>query len=458
MLRAVFLFAVLFWPASAWASRVYFDPYAGIRWGTVHHLTSQFHDHVRTMPSRIASYDDAGYDAVAVMHYSGIPTRNTDAWTAKRWPPEDWFTPEFLASLRNIKVLFPSAEEVGVQHVSSPFMTAYIEWFDPAVQTVKLPHQYSTLQEVVSLVREHGGLPTLAHPVWSTVAQRNAMTIVSGYHAIEIYNGHTAYHNAKGWWAYDALDRLTQIWDVMLLANPRVFGVSVNDHYGPYSTIADLTPELRDSGKTIVLAADPSFESFRAAVESGAMFAVKDLGPVKNRYARVNTINMAPGRIIVGTSGNVTWIANGLSYSTGPVLDVGSLPLNTRYVRAQISSNDGSVVYTQAWGIRPSTADMNLDGTVGLDDLAYSRSRKAALALARDYGSSARPALAAAPVPEPTLTELAASAAAAAAAAIVWTARRRRPRSFALAEEIIPVETSGIEPPTPGLQSPCSPN
>ncbi|RIL04778.1 MAG: hypothetical protein DCC71_12830 [Proteobacteria bacterium] len=95
-------------------------------------------------------------------------------------------------------------------------------------------------------------------------------------------------------------------------------------------------------------------EEVRDAVERGAMLAVRDAGPVKGRHPQVARIVENQGNLWIATraaSDVVRWIANGEEIWEGASLNLGALPADASYVRAEISNADGSVVYTQAFAL-----------------------------------------------------------------------------------------------------------
>ncbi|MCZ6803923.1 MAG: hypothetical protein O7D86_08320 [Proteobacteria bacterium] len=134
--------------------------------------------------------------------------------------------------------------------------------------------------------------------------------------------------------------------------DPTIYGVAVNDWFGPFSRSETLTQETRDSGKTIVLAKEATLESFRTGVEAGAMLAVKDLGAVKDQVPVIHSIDLNADIVTIQTNGNVTWISNGEVVGTGKSYNVTELSFHSRYLRAEITNTEGSTVYTQAWGVQ----------------------------------------------------------------------------------------------------------
>ena len=80
------------------------------------------------------------------------------AWTERFWPPEQWLSEGLLNSFENIKFLIPNAEEHGPIHLTSPFLTTYIEHWNPVKDPQKQPYHYQTRQEAIDLIDFYDGL------------------------------------------------------------------------------------------------------------------------------------------------------------------------------------------------------------------------------------------------------------------------------------------------------------
>ena len=328
------------------SSRITYDPYASVDWSLDVRLKTQLHDHVMTNESRIRDYDEAGYDVVSLMDYSGVPSLPY-TWRERRWPPQDWLSQEFLSSFENIDFLIPNGEEVRLRHMTSPLLAEYIEYFNPARRSGKSANHYSTQSELTKLIADKGGLPILAHP-WYSTSLYDMRTAAP--HAMEIYN---AYGKAKfelGILPTDPNALLTANWDYWLADNPRLFGVAVNDWFGPFST-EGAPAWVIDSGKTIVIAKQANLESFRSAMRLGAMLAIRDFGKDKDRYPVIDMISVERNTITIQTTGAVTWISAGVVVGRGNTLDLGELLASAGYVRAEISDANGSIVYTEPWSL-----------------------------------------------------------------------------------------------------------
>lgn len=347
---------------------IYRNPYGGVDWSSDHRLKAQHHDHVARAPwiHLIPAYDAAGYDVLSLMDYSGRPS----LWYPLRerpWPPERWISQPMLAGITNIKLFIPSAEEIGFDdyHVISTFLTHYIEV--APVGTPPSTGQYSTRSELLGLVQSSGGLPCLAHPFAYSYAQ------LQGIRCAEMYSAfaEAARFGATGSWPrdHDANADMLAKWDEALAHNQDTLGIAVNDHFGPGKSLATVPAEVFDSGKIIVLAKAVSLGAYREAFERGAFFAIRDRGIVKDRYPTVFSISTAANHAHIEADGNVTWVTAGAVVSDGPVLPYSDMPPNTKYVRAEVTGADGSVVYTQAFVVRPR-GDSDGDYDVDSDDEA----------------------------------------------------------------------------------------
>jgi hypothetical protein len=354
--------------------RVVRNPYEAVDWSNDLRLTAQHHDHVGARVDAILAYDAAGYDVVSLMDYSG----NSELRYAMRqrpWPVDQWVPQSLVGQLKNIKLFLPNAEEVGVeqklpwspmQHATSPFLTTYIEGAASTPIGVPelplLPNQYRTLEQLFALVTSLGGFPCLAHP-WNF---RYIELDLGDSFCVEIYNAAGDMHRERGLAWYTEKDRnllAVGTWDEMLIRNQRVFGIAVNDHFGPQTAAGVVSNRVRDSGKVVVFAKAATLAAYREAFLAGSFFAVRDHGDTKNRYPIVHSIAVTDSYIYAETSAAVKWIADGEVVGDQPMLLYANIPYRAHYVRAEISDSIGSTVYTQAFAVRP-VGDVDGDGHV----------------------------------------------------------------------------------------------
>ncbi len=341
--------------------RIYSSPYEAIDWNSVQRLKAQHHDHIPVGSDRILSYDAEGYDVLSLMDYSGNASHDY-AMQQRMWPPEQWVPAWMLSSLTSLKFFVPNAEEVGdIQHGTSPFLMTYIETVT-ATQGSRQAWQYRSIPEMFEVIRANGGFPCLAHP-WTFPYET-----LQGAFCVEIYTAFGEARRLDGWTEFTTRDQsavLVANWDRALNNNQHVYGIAVNDHYGPYAT-SSTSDEVRDSGKIIVLTENSTPESYRAAFESGAFFAIRDFAAVKDEYPHIFSISTDEEAAFVETLGDVRWISSGTTIGSNAVLLRTDLPPNSRYLRAEIRPADGSsVVYTQAFVVRPVG---DVDGDYDIDE------------------------------------------------------------------------------------------
>lgn len=331
--------------------RVSYNPYAEVDWALDLRLKAQHHDHVGNRPEMILAYDRAGYDVVSLMDYSGNPAMSY-SWTERIWPPERFVPKWVMDSLVNVKLFVPNAEEIGIRaHLTSPFLTTYIEGGSDQAPW-KVEWQYSSMEEAFDVIRNYDGIPCIAHP-WTV-----SYTTIKGTFCVEIYTAFAAAGSTYlkvPWFQGRDPDELVKAWDYALQYNQRIWGIAVNDHFGPQHR-GSLPDDIIDSGKILVLAKEATLRAYRDAFERGAFFAIEDRGAIKDQYPQVFSIRTdGYSSIIIDSSGAVVWKSHGQIVGEGPVLDLQTLPHKARFVRAEIRSESG-VVYTQPFSLRPVVA------------------------------------------------------------------------------------------------------
>lgn len=357
-------------PAGPAGLRIYRNPYAGVRWASDVRLKVQLHDHDGVTPFRLRAYDQAGYDVLSLMDYSGVRSLPY-ALDSLLWPPSHVLSAAFLAGLVHIKFFIPNGEQVGYAHVTSPFLQTYLErWQDSLTQTpVRQPWHYASSQEAIDAITRFGGMAILAHPWFGPEVEGR----LSGFDGMELYSAFARYRAEEGVDTFfTRVDRngiMLDAWDRRLAKDQRIIGVAVNDHFGPGNPSVLLSPRTRDSGKVLVLSAAATPEALRSAMEAGAVLAVKDLGVPKDQYSVIDSIRVVDGAAAVFTTGSVSWLTGGRVIAEGPILPFVQIPAGSTYVRAEIGDPSGSVVYTQAFAVRP-VGDSDGNGLVDAGDVA----------------------------------------------------------------------------------------
>jgi hypothetical protein len=347
--------------------RIYYDPYAQVDWVTDRPLLAQHHDHAGASAARLIAYDNAGYDVMSLMDYSGVPKLQS-ALKQRLWPASSFVAADVATNFRNIKLLIPNAEEVGIptRHLTSPFLTDFIEYDEGASDSDGAP-KYHSEEQAVELIRNRGGLPMLAHP-WYSAAE-----ILSGPEAfgMEIYSSYIAAKRAQGVAEFVNEDRNAKLlanWDAVLATGRWWVGIAVNDHYGPYAAPDATEPGIRDSGKILVYSHGEALDAYRDAFQRGAFFAIQDNGEVKGGFPRVNSVSVESGAVTIDAPAavEIRWISNGQVIGQGSTLTYSSLPPRAVYLRAEIRGPT-HVVYTQPFVLR-HVDDVTGDGRLTKDD------------------------------------------------------------------------------------------
>jgi len=332
-------------PGALMSYRVSYNPYEGVDWDEGIRCLTQFHDHVvsATRYERFLNpYEEAGYNAVAPLHYSGDPS-HSKAWRKRYWPVSDYVDSassdsELLQRYCHLKLLIPGAEEIGFHHLLSPFISDYIEKWDGAGP--KYPFHYESVQACIDRIREQGGLAVIAHP-WEPLKHYDTY---SDFQAIEIYSGYS-HHKFSIGEREDDNSRFLKVWDHLLRTkSTRIWGIGVNDWFGPgREDLREKYPAHLDTGKTVVLIEDWTLDSLRKSFEKGALFAVKDLGIIKGEVPIIDRIEVNEDRVRIVADSEILWIADQTTLATGEVLSLSTLPSDLEYVRAQVRNATGEV-------------------------------------------------------------------------------------------------------------------
>jgi hypothetical protein len=246
--------------------------------------------------------------------------------------------------------------------MTSPFLDTYVEKWEPELCPVQQSYHYDSDQGCIDRIVERGGMAVLAHP-WNYDIDYGDL---SGFTGMEIYSAYAEYqHCCEG--APDRNATLLRRWDQLLSeSSTRIWGFGVNDWYGPWWEEAEDFPEVADSGKTLAMVREYSLKSYRTAIEDGAFFAVRDMGTIKGLVPSIESISVAGNSMVLESDGAVSWIAGGRVVGSGPSFSLDSLPESTRYVRAEVANEHGTV-YLQPFSLA-GACDADGDHDVDLRD------------------------------------------------------------------------------------------
>lgn len=333
-----------------------YDPYENVDWYWWYRALAQHHDHMgRLSLDRIRAYDEAGCNVIVPLDYAGKRSGGTAYCDYRLWPVHEWLfgfnsDAEVLATLNNIRLFIPSMEEIGCHHITSPFLTTYIELWEPDYCETKQPWHYETSQQCIDLINRYGGMAIIAHPTENI----DYYMQLQNYKAIEIVNAH--YYRMwilqQGYpYQPNYIEHFQAVWDHLLTyKDTRIWGFAVNDWWGPWRNSDE--PYI-DSGKILVMLPDYSMAEYRNSLEKGCFFAIHDRGQPrtnKNRYPTITWITISDHSIAIYTDGQVSWIANGKKVAEGDFIDLSQFPPESglKYIRAEISNAYGTV-FTQPW-------------------------------------------------------------------------------------------------------------
>lgn len=126
----------------------------------------------------------------------------------------------------------------------------------------------ATLQRNIDAVREAAGVPHVNHPNFEWAASLADLAPLERYRLLEIYNGHPTVNNAGG----GGTPGLEEVWDRLLMAGRRVYGLAVDDahHFTrPWDPLAS------KPGKGWVVVHAPRLEAaaLMTSLENGDFYA-----------------------------------------------------------------------------------------------------------------------------------------------------------------------------------------
>ncbi|MFQ6036000.1 MAG: hypothetical protein ACE5NM_09175 [Sedimentisphaerales bacterium] len=330
-----------------------YDPYQDVNWAWWYRALAQHHDHVgRLSLDRIKAYDEAGYNVIVPLDYAGKKSGGTAYCDYRLWPVHEYLggfnsDQEVLATLHNIRLFIPSMEEIGCHHITSPFLTTYIELWEPDYYETKQQWQYETSQQCIDLINQYGAMAIIAHPTENI----DYYMQLQNYKGIEIVNAHYYRLWLLGLSALNYNEHFQALWDTVLThKDTKIWGFAVNDWWGPWN---DSEEAFIDSGKIMVMLPAYNIDDYRNSLEKGCFFAIHDRGQPKQnkgRYPMVAAIISGDHSITIYTDGMVSWIANGQRIAEGDSINLMEFPPEAgyKYVRAEISNAYGTV-FTQPW-------------------------------------------------------------------------------------------------------------
>jgi hypothetical protein len=199
-----------------------------------------------------------------------------------------------------------------------------------------------TIQKNVDAVREVAGVPHINHPNFRWAFGAAELLQVRNDRLLEIWNGHPQVHNQGG----GGSPGLEQIWDVLLTAGMRIYGIAVDDaHHFQGEFAADRANPGR--GWVAVRASRLDAREIMRNLEDGLFYASTgvELDDVIVEPMRIEVRIRARGDFkhtttFIGSDGAVL-------RRTGENPAVYVLDRTTSYVRARIEDSGGARAWVQ---------------------------------------------------------------------------------------------------------------
>jgi predicted metal-dependent phosphoesterase TrpH len=242
------------------------------------------------------------------------------------------------------KFLMIPGEEVSDSYQGKP---VHVNAWNPS-ELVEAAHGKSmveTIQNNLDAIRAKGGLPSLNHPNFRWAFTSVEMLQLRDLPVLEVYNGHPEVNNKGG----GGVESLEEMWDALLTAGKKTYGVAVDDAHHFKRIGKDLSNPGR--GWVMVRASELSRQSIMNALAAGEFYAstgveLKDVG-VADGALRLEITPPLGSKLttyFIGAGGEVL----GKSYETTAVYRFKG---GEKYVRARVEASNGDMAWTQA--VRP---------------------------------------------------------------------------------------------------------
>ena len=198
-----------------------------------------------------------------------------------------------------------------------------------------------TIQRNVDAIREVGGLPSINHPNFRWAFGSRELLQVRDCRLFEVYNGHPTVYNRGG----GGGESLDEMWDVLLTAGRRIYGIAVDDAH----RFKEFRKDLSNPGKGWVMARAPSLstEGIMAALQAGDFYASTGVELI-NLSASATELRLEIKPVadmryttkFIGESGRVLKAVNELTA-------VYAFAGNEKYVRARVEASNGDDAWVQ---------------------------------------------------------------------------------------------------------------
>lgn len=145
-------------------------------------------------------------------------------------------------------ILIPGVEITGARHIHTTGMNVseVVPW------DYKSSNKSKIIQSHVDGAIERGGRPISNHPNHGNALSAEDMLAVNRLHMFELYNGHGKVNNFGG----GGFTSTEEMWDIMLTAGKRIYGVSTDDAH----IFQVLDPEKTNPGRGWVMVNAPKLD------------------------------------------------------------------------------------------------------------------------------------------------------------------------------------------------------
>lgn len=231
------------------------------------------------------------------------------------------------------------------EEVTARFANKHVHVNAIDLKELLLPEQGSSLVETlrknVDLVRKAGAIPSVNHPNFHWSMTSKDLIQVEGLTHFEVWNGHPGVNNDGG----GESESLDQMWDAILTAGRRVYGVAVDDahHFKKFG------PTFSNPGRGWVMVRAGSLEAGKIAESLRAGDFYASTGVVLEEMERSRT----GLRVKIGQTGDFKYTtyfvgAGGQVLAKSGAMEAGyAFKGNEKYVRARVEASNGSVAWTQ---------------------------------------------------------------------------------------------------------------
>lgn len=199
----------------------------------------------------------------------------------------------------------------------------------------------ATIQRNVDAIRAAKGLPSVNHPNFRWAMTSKDLLEVKNLNLFEVYNGHPQVHNRGG----GGEESLSNMWDVLLTAGRRIYGIAVDDAHvfkrtgkevsGPGRGWVQVRASKLEGDEIVAALAVGDFYSSTGVVLEDVQVTEKEV-----RVAIKQTGDNKYSTEFFGGGGKLLGVQHGLSAAY-------AFQGGEQYVRALVHASNGDDAWTQ---------------------------------------------------------------------------------------------------------------